>query len=75
MGKMDVACHGFNASEHLKSESEADDNVFHKHLDVCSQCEEHPFDLCREGARLLEVAGAKAAEELRSRAGVELGRG
>jgi hypothetical protein len=53
----------------------ADDNVFHQHLDVCSQCAEHPFNLCQEGARLLEVAGTKAAEELRASVGTELGRG
>lgn len=29
---------------------------FHAHLDVCSQCERHPFDLCPEGARLLKYA-------------------
>lgn len=26
---------------------------FHKHLDVCRQCREHPFALCLEGSRLL----------------------
>ena len=29
---------------------------FHAHLDVCSQCEHHPFDLCPIGARLLKEA-------------------
>lgn len=30
-------------------------NVFHKHLDVCAQCREHPFQLCTVGARLLRA--------------------
>lgn len=25
----------------------------HRHLDVCEQCEQHPFDLCPIGAKLL----------------------
>jgi len=29
---------------------------FHKHLDVCKQCNNHPFDLCAEGAKLLKDA-------------------
>lgn len=42
--------------------SETNDDVyaridkFHAHLDVCEQCERHPFDLCAEGARLLKEA-------------------
>jgi hypothetical protein len=28
-------------------------NGFHEHLDRCSQCEREPFNLCSEGARLL----------------------
>ena len=31
---------------------------FHAHLDICEQCREHPFDLCREGSRLLEEAAS-----------------
>ena len=27
---------------------------FHEHLDVCSRCEQHPFNLCPLGARLLQ---------------------
>jgi hypothetical protein len=27
--------------------------AFHNHLDSCAQCEQHPFDLCAIGARLL----------------------
>lgn len=30
--------------------------VFHAHLDVCSQCENHPFALCTIGAKLLKEA-------------------
>ncbi len=37
---------------------------FHKHLDGCVQCANHPFALCSEGARLLELA----AQELRGHA-------
>ncbi len=29
---------------------------FHAHLDVCSQCERHPFDLCPIGVKLLRSA-------------------
>ena len=29
---------------------------FHDHLDICNQCERHPFDLCPEGAKLLKYA-------------------
>ena len=28
-------------------------NPFHAHLDVCKRCEEQPFNLCKEGYRLL----------------------
>lgn len=30
--------------------------LFHAHLDVCTQCERHPFDLCFTGAKLLREA-------------------
>lgn len=30
--------------------------AFHAHLDACSQCRNHPFALCAEGARRLEKA-------------------
>ncbi len=30
--------------------------TFHAHLDVCSQCERHPFALCPTGAKLLKSA-------------------
>lgn len=29
---------------------------FHEHMDQCDQCREHPFDLCRSGAKLLTSA-------------------
>ena len=29
---------------------------FHAHLDVCSQCRNHPFGLCPTGAKLLKEA-------------------
>ena len=28
-------------------------DAFHAHLDVCAQCADHPFQLCRVGAALL----------------------
>lgn len=30
------------------------DGVFHRHLDTCKQCTNHPFGLCPVGARLIE---------------------
>ena len=30
---------------------------FHAHLDVCPQCEQHPFDLCPIGHKLLMTVG------------------
>lgn len=43
---------------------------FHAHLDVCPQCEQHPFDLCATGARLLlaTVPGAAPAASSQPRA-------
>ena len=29
---------------------------FNAHLDICEQCERHPFNLCHEGAKLLKYA-------------------
>jgi len=36
---------------------------FHAHLDVCSQCENHPFSLCSVGARLLKEAATGQVDE------------
>lgn len=36
---------------------------FHAHLDECRRCANHPFDLCTEGARLLELAAAEAVDQ------------
>jgi hypothetical protein len=30
-------------------------NTFHAHLDICKQCAENPFDLCKEGLALLKA--------------------
>jgi hypothetical protein len=30
---------------------------FQSHLEACKQCEEHPFNLCSVGHRLLNLAG------------------
>ncbi len=32
--------------------------AFHEHLDACSQCRNHPFALCAEGAKRLLKAAA-----------------
>jgi hypothetical protein len=37
---------------------------FHCHLDMCTQCEQHPFDLCPIGAALIKKAGSEAIEEM-----------
>lgn len=37
--------------------------AFHKHLDGCPQCANHPFELCPDGAKLLELAGLGDALE------------
>jgi hypothetical protein len=33
-------------------------DAFHAHLDVCRQCRDNPFGLCRTGADLLFAAGS-----------------
>lgn len=38
-------------------------DAYHEHLDVCEQCEQHPFNQCPEGMKLLIAAG-RAAQEL-----------
>jgi hypothetical protein len=42
-------------------------NAFYAHLDICAQCEQHPFDLCSVGVRLL-VACGEAAKPRRANA-------
>ena len=39
---------------------------FHAHLDVCRQCERHPFDLCSTGAKLLKEAAQSVEEKEQS---------
>ncbi len=29
-------------------------DIFHAHLNVCPQCEKHPFDLCPVGKKILD---------------------
>ena len=36
---------------------------FHAHLDVCSQCRNHCFELCPTGARLLKEAATGQSDE------------
>lgn len=42
------------------------DSRFHQHLDACSQCADHPFELCAIGAKLLqeEAQDLKGLEQL-----------
>lgn len=37
-------------------------DMFHGHLDKCSQCRDHPFGLCSTGARLLRYAATGEVE-------------
>lgn len=39
---------------------------FHAHLDVCSQCRNHPFGLCPTGASLLKEAATGQIDEPKS---------
>jgi hypothetical protein len=39
-------------------------NAYHDHLDVCTQCEQHPFNQCPTGQELLVAAGKEAMELL-----------
>ncbi len=38
---------------------EAAIDAFHAHLDKCARCENEPFNLCREGAKLLYATAPK----------------
>ena len=37
--------------------------AYHEHLKICPQCEQHPFNPCEEGARLLRLAAQELAHE------------
>jgi hypothetical protein len=39
-----------------KEKTEVLSNAFHKHLDDCERCRNHPFNLCEEGYLLLKAA-------------------
>ena len=39
-------------------------DVFHDHLDVCEQCEQHPFSLCTVGDRLLRQVAKDVFAEI-----------
>lgn len=43
-------------------ESLLSDNLFHDHLDICTQCRENPFGLCAEGDRTLRAHVADSAK-------------
>jgi hypothetical protein len=47
---------GYEMSQKPKEDERLRDmcmDGFHKHLDECSHCEQHPFDLCETGKVLL----------------------
>jgi hypothetical protein len=48
---------------------------FHRHLDRCQQCANHPFELCSEGARLLALTAAETSPEQLAAGLVELAQG
>lgn len=39
-----------------RPEPSAGELAFHAHLGECRQCADHPFELCRDGARLFQRA-------------------
>lgn len=43
------------------------EDKFHKHLDQCEQCRNHPFALCPEGANLLREAAEGVGKEMEKR--------
>ncbi len=51
--------------------------AWYRHLDVCKQCIDHPFDLCAIGSSLLEAAAIEkpigpALEALREEFGYDV---
>ena len=42
-------------------------DAFHRHLDNCQQCEQHPMELCPTGAELLRKAAEETCENIRGR--------
>jgi hypothetical protein len=55
----------------MSSESMEAADRFHAHLDVCEQCEQHPFDLCPVGQKLLMDFGEKHSFPPRKRDTIE----
>ena len=41
-------------------------DAFHAHLDVCRQCEQHPFDCCSEGQKLAKEAVKEGVKMIKS---------
>ena len=62
-GLMGVKC---EASQHARLKQvnplTPEHQAFHAHLDVCSQCREHPFDLCEIGDAALRAAAGSVLE-------------
>ena len=48
-------------------------DAFHAHLDACAQCAAHPFELCAEGAAILEREARRAIAGLTGPAREQLG--
>jgi len=40
-------------------DEEIEKDTYHQHLGVCTRCANHPWNLCKEGARLLREAVSK----------------
>jgi hypothetical protein len=40
---------------------------FHSHLDQCAQCEKRPFDLCPEGAQILNSFGKPGEKQTKKK--------
>jgi hypothetical protein len=43
-------------------------DLFHAHLDLCSQCKNNPFNLCSIGATLLLQAWKNPSKEIKKNA-------
>lgn len=39
---------------------------YHKHLDKCPQCRNHPFNLCSKGERILLVEFTKTVDAIKT---------
>ena len=58
--------------ERISSEGKAMTTAFDDHLDICEQCEKHPFDLCPVGDMLLRLTVDEVARATLKAHGIEL---